>query len=291
VTGVDAEHSKFDGTADGVKSKGDANTVGAYLNGRAALYDRVFLNLGGRVEDHSDFGTHFTWRAGAAYLHLETDTRLHASYGTAFKAPGLFELYGSAAFCAGNPALRPEKSKGAEIGLDQGLFGGMVKTGATLFHNDITDLIQCPAPFVALQNVAKARTQGVETYFEVKPTSTFSVRFDYVYTDAENRSTGAPLLRRPRHKTSLTAEWRPQEDWTIGVEAVRNAGRRDIDAATFATTNPESYTAVRILAAWDVFPTLQVYGRVENAFDKHYDEPDGFKAPTFGAYGGVRVKF
>ena len=68
-----------------------------------------------------------TWRAGALPTCSPTDTKIKGSYGTAFKAPSLFELYGTGFFCAGNRNLQPEYSRGYEFGVEQGMFDRKVE--------------------------------------------------------------------------------------------------------------------------------------------------------------------
>jgi vitamin B12 transporter len=34
-----------------------------------------------------------------------------------------------------------------------------------------------------------------------------------------------------------------------------------------------------------------VYGRVNNLFDRHYQDPIGFLQPSIGAFAGAKVKF
>src|SRR5437763_11512182 len=84
-----------------------------------------------------------------------------------------------------------------------------VRFGATYFHNEITNLINANATFTSLENVGKATTEGVEAFFSVAVTERFAVRADYTYTDAVDDTTGLELLRRPKHRASLTASWLP----------------------------------------------------------------------------------
>src|SRR5690606_35814651 len=83
---------------------------------RSRFFERWTVSLGGRYDRHSVYGSHETWRATQAYHLPGTDTVFRASYGTGFKAPTINELYGS---FGANPDLKPEKSRGWEVGIDQ----------------------------------------------------------------------------------------------------------------------------------------------------------------------------
>ncbi len=271
-------------------------SVGGYLNARWTPNEALSLTAGGRVEHHDDFGTAATFRVGGTYAFKESGTRLHAAFGTAFKAPSLDQLFldfPAFGFFA-NPNLKPERSIGGEIGVDQSLWGDRAKVGATLFRNDIRDLITsvgCGVGCTTLANVGKARTQGVEAFVELKPWDTFSLRVDYTYTDARDRTSHEPLVRRPRHAIDVAASWTPLPGWTWGAELTHRSGRTDRDFSQFPSpiTHMEAYRTLRFTMSYDITDGVRVFGRVENVFNKNYDDPLGFQAPRVGAYAGVRL--
>ena len=108
-------------------------TFGYYAQGVVDLASGLAVNLNGRVDDNSAFGTFFTYRAGAVY-RLPTGTRLRASVGRSFKAPTFCEQFCDAPFVVGDSTLRPERSTSWEAGLEQGLSGGRVSLWAHLFR-------------------------------------------------------------------------------------------------------------------------------------------------------------
>ncbi len=127
-----------------------------------------------RYDDNSRFGAKTTWHVAPVLAIAATDTRLHASYGTGFKAPSLEQLFESfpAFFFFANPNLKPETSAGYDIGFDQSLFG--VTGGATWFHNNIRNLIETdPVTFSTDVNIGRARTEGLEAYLAWQPLEDF----------------------------------------------------------------------------------------------------------------------
>ena len=69
--------------------------------------------LSARHDDHSEFGEKGTY--ALAYGYQLTDTlRAQASYGTAFKAPSLYQLFSS---WYGNANLKPEEARNREAAL------------------------------------------------------------------------------------------------------------------------------------------------------------------------------
>lgn len=88
-----------------------------------------------RGDDHSEFGWHGTWQTSAAWEFVE-GYRFIASYGTAFKAPNMGQLYGN---FGNNTDLKPEESKQWEGGFE-GLTGP-VTWRISGYRNDIDNLI------------------------------------------------------------------------------------------------------------------------------------------------------
>ncbi len=198
IAGIDYDRSWAYNNTDGTQGWGTMSQSGFYGQVRGTFFNDLNLNLGGRVDVNDTYRTVSTWRAGAAYLFRPTDTRFKGSYGTAFKAPSLFELYGAGFFCAGNRNLQPEYSRGYEFGVEQRMFDRRVTAGITYFFNTYNGLIQCPPPFASLQNVADAQSEGFETFVKISPLRWIDFNFEYTYTIARNVDANVPLVRRPQ---------------------------------------------------------------------------------------------
>ncbi|MGE0154736.1 MAG: TonB-dependent receptor plug domain-containing protein [Reyranellaceae bacterium] len=290
--GVEGEKEWYDSDVDGLKLDADATTVSGFLQNRFTIMDRLFLTLAARLDHHSDFGAHPTFSAGIAYLHRETGTKLKASVGTAFKAPTLDQLYGKipAFGFSGNSDLDPEKSVGFDIGFEQSLFGGKLQFGSTYFRNWIRDLIDFDATFSTLINIDKVRSWGLESFVAVQPVSWLTARLDHTWIRTEDRATGLQLARRPKHKITGAVDITPIERLTLGLSVTWNDERVDF-LPDFTTGKNPGYTVARFTASYQVTEELQFYGRIENAFDKRYDDPAGYAQPGFAVYAGTRVTF
>jgi vitamin B12 transporter len=49
------------------------------------------------------------------------------------------------------------------------------------------------------------------------------------------------------------------------------------------------YSLVNVAANYTVNPYTTVFGRIDNLFNQHYQNPTGFERPGFGIYRGIRV--
>ncbi|AJY71828.1 hypothetical protein RW64_01460 [Geobacter sulfurreducens] len=272
-----------------------AHTTGFYLQDQIRLWDSWFTTLGVRLDDHSRFGTQATYRFTTSYLIKQSDTRFKGSYGTGFKSPSLYQLYSE----YGDTGLNPEKSTGWDIGVEQALFGKKMVLGATYFRNDFENLIDfvsiATAPYGQYQNIGKARTQGAEVTATLRPLDELTLKLGYTYTWAEDLTNGQELLRRPKNKASLDANYRFLKDANVNLGVVYVGSRIDkvFDPVTYASSRVtmKDYVVVNLAASYDITKNLQLFGRVDNLLDRNYEEVTGYGTAGISAYGGVKVSF
>ena len=282
-----------------------ANTgdTGVYAEWQTRLGDRVFGAANIRYDSDDTFGDHTTYRIAPGILIPETGTTLKGSYGTGFKAPSLYQLY---APYYGNADLKPEESTGYDIGFEQQVFGGKVTFGATYFHNDIENLISYDPVTYQNVNISSATTKGAETFVAWQVTDRLKMRVDYTYTYvigympagtsfgaacAPLTDTSCTPLRRPNNKVSVTADWNPTDQLNLSATLIYASAWWDIVRLTSDTIDQPGYTVVNVAANYAWTPNATVFARIDNLFDQTYQNPNGFLAPGFGAYGGVRFTY
>jgi vitamin B12 transporter len=240
-----------------------------------------------RRDDYDTAGAATPFRFGAAQ-HFASGTKLHATYGTAFTAPGLEDRYGSA-FQPANPAIRPERSRGWDAGVDQTLFAGKLTLSATYFNNRYNGKFGYDSSFATI-NVNRARADGVELSADGR-WSGWTARVGQTFTNSEDESNGAPLLRRPRSIFTATLEREITPSITVGAGLSSIADREDLDPVTYVQVAAPDYTVVRVYGAWIVRKNLRVTARLENLLDEKYQAVLGYPALPFGAFGGVEWTF
>jgi len=254
------------------------------------------LTGGVRYDSHSRFGGHATGQVAGAWTPNGGATLLRASWSQGFKAPSLYQLYS----IAGNLGLKPETSQSLDVGVEQRLLDGKVVLGATWFRlasDDLIDFVACANPFCnafggVYQNVNRALAQGVELDGSATLMAGLTVSGNYTYTDTENRSPGAnfgkDLARRPRHVVNATVSYTWPVKLTTAV-AVRYASR-SFDMVS-NTTVLHGYTVVDLRASYPLTDRIEVYGRIENLFDEHYETAFQYGSNGRGAFAGVRARF
>ena len=266
-----------------------ADIKGAYIQDKLTLYESFFATLGIRVDDHSSFGSEITYRIAPAYLFKKTGTRIKATYGTGFKAPSLYQLYAPATVWGpiGNENLKPEKSIGWDVGIEQYLFQDRLILGATYFRNDFEDLIDFDWAEGYI-NIAKARTEGAEIFASIRPIEDLTARAGYTYTDTEDKKTGEKLLRRPMNKGSLNLNYRFLKKGVANLDVIY-VGRRDDWVPYPERGKVNDYTLVNLAASYDISKNVQVFGRVENLLDREYEEVWGYGTQRFSLFGGIKI--
>jgi vitamin B12 transporter len=262
-----------------------------------------------RYDANEDFGDHTTFRVAPVYIVPETDTKLKASYGTGFKAPSLEDLYVDfLPYFVANPDLKPEESTGWDAGFEQPIANGQFRFGSTYFRNDIDNLIETvttSTPGVeSLGNIDKASAYGFENFAAWQVNSSLNLRADYTYTVAIADSTpgctsspcaGQELLRRPKNKASLTANWQATHRLSVSGTLLYVGPWYDITRQTTAPDGFNQYvkapgfTTVNLAANYALRDDVTLFARIDNLFNAQYEDPLGFMRPGFGAYAGIRL--
>ena len=286
-----AEHQRDEMT---VPISASTTIDSGYAEIQSSFGGSVFDTLSVRFDDNDRFGSKFTYRLAPAFVIQETGTKFKAAVGTAFKAPTLSQMFQSFPdfnFFA-NPNLKPESSLGYDLGFEQALAGESIRFGVTYFRNDIKNLITNNADFSSDVNVGRAVTQGVEGFVSYHPTEQLTMRADYTYTEAADENLHRELLRRPKHKGSLNAAWHATRRLSLDATVLSVGswidGNRDFSITRLTAPG---YTTMDLAASYDLARHWSLTGRINNLFDRHYENPVGFLQPSVGAFAGIRAKF
>lgn len=271
----------------------DVRNNAVYFQDQFVLGEQLSGTAGIRNDDNEDFDNETTWRLALAYELPASNTRLKGSYATGFKAPTLAQLFGVSASSfgpfTGNPDLKPETSKGWELGFEQTLETINTQFGATYYRNDIEDLITFSDDFTTNVNKDEVKTYGVEAFLNSVLANNLSAGLNYSYTRAVDQATDRNLRRRPLHKAVTQLSYTPQQGLALSAEGILIGNRYDTDPNTGARIRRGSYFTANLAASYTVNRHWELFGRVENLFDRDYEEPAGFEQPGVGVYVGVKV--
>lgn len=262
---------------------------GAFVTAQSTF---SFATLTGavRIDDYDAFGAHTTWRLGASF-DIGDIARVYGAYGTAFRAPTLYERFVS----FGDPDLDPERSKSWEIGADAhfGAFGQErgIELGALYRHSDIDDLINF-GPFFIYDNVDRVTIDTAQARFAVHPFNWLTAHVAYVYTDAQDGD-GVQLLRRPGNY--WTAELALSQGPFRANLSWREVGkRRDAiygdDGFSLGNGQTSAYDVARLALTYAVRPNAEIFVTTDNLFGEVYEPANAFAGAPRNVSIGVRLR-
>jgi vitamin B12 transporter len=241
-----------------------------------------------RNDDNERFGNHSTGSI-AIGSDLGESVRAWVSYGTAFKAPNLIDLYVDfpSFFFFANPNLNPETAESVELSLRAEALGASWQFN--VFRNDIDDLISTDATFTSLANIQEARIDGMEAAVS---STVAGWRLDAALTllDHENRSTGVNLLRRPEQTLSLNIA-RQFGALEIAVNLLAQNEHLDIDPTTFGGSTVGGFGVVNLLVGYRFNDGMDLRLRIGNLLDKEYQIVDGFNTQDRTAQLSLNFSF
>jgi vitamin B12 transporter len=281
-----------------------ATSTAGHAGGQTTLFGRLTLTADLRHQESRYGGGATTWRTGAVLAVPEAWSRLKLAYGTAFKAPSLFDLFGLDNFgYRGNPNLRPERSQGWEAGVAIDVPGGGRRDLATLevtyFDNRVSDLISTVfnASFTAAttRNVSRARSHGVETSLTLRPAPWAEAVLTYTYTEARDLQTRARLLRRPQNQGTASLRVTPLPGLVIAPELTWSGPFQDflIDDNGFPTGvgRAKPGLVANVSASYAVAPGMTLFVDGRNLGGSRFEAANGFQIPGPRVLAGVRARF
>ena len=289
-----ARDTQFFGGTDQDRSRSLTALVGEW---RAEWSEAILTDVAVRHDDFSAFANETSVRA-SLLVRPGGGFALHAAYGEGIAQPTFYDLFGffPGSF-AGNPDLRPETARSWEAGIRWA--NGTVALGLTGFvsrlRNEIVDTFD---PLTFLSSTANAdgrsRRDGIELSASWRHADWLNVEANYTWLDAnEQPSAGAALvreIRRPR-STANVAGWGESGrfSWSASLAYVGARRDTDFDLLPAAVVRLDDYLLGSLRLGWQILPALELYARVENAFDADYQDVVGYSTPGRTVYAGLRV--
>ncbi|HPA62814.1 MAG TPA: TonB-dependent receptor [Spirochaetota bacterium] len=245
------------------------------------------LNAGVRYTKTSENESAGIWQVSAYGNIKDIGTRFRSSAGTGFKTASLYQLYDS---YSGNRNLKNEKSIYYDFGINQKILKiAEIDAGCfySKFKNRIDWIMTDPASFSGKYlNVAKSSSKGVEISAYIYPVDFMTVYANYTYTLSKDEETDDDLLKRPRHKYSagISADILKKADISIYYDYT---GKR----YDYGYVKLDSYTTLNAVANFNTTENTSVFVRIDNLFNKEYEEVKGYDAGGINVRCGLKGRF
>ncbi|GFM79042.1 ligand-gated channel [Pseudomonas cichorii] len=250
-----------------------------------SMTDTFSLTTGLRMDDHEQYGVHFSPRVYGVWRATD-DWTFKGGVARGFKAPevravvpGYSYLRRNRFVMFGNPDLKPETSTNYEL---SALWSNRnnLSAGATVFYNDFQDKLSTVTTtevwngFTVMDrvNVDKAVIQGVELNGRWDVTSAVAIKGNFTYTDSEQKSganAGAPLALTPERKANLRAEWQLNDRtqlWAATNYYGKEYGNTLTDEASPA------YTTADFGGSYELTKNVSLNGALYNVTDRRLDD-------------------
>lgn len=202
---------------------------------------------------------------------------LKANYSEGFKPPSFFAL-GLPIPLGGNPALRAEHSKGAEVGYEHAFWKAQGNASLSLFNTKYRDLVDFDNTTNRLVNDRGAEIRGGEMEISLKLTASLSLRGHFTRLLTIVPDSGTQLRQRPGKRAGLRATYAYDEHTRISWNTEYVADVFDSSIPTGNLILP-SYLRSDIALSFQLTNGTSASLAVDNLFDKRYESFVGFVNP------------
>ena len=312
LVGLEQENETYDTGSDVFETQNEAAILLMQFSDTHGLSSSFAV----RRDDNDGFGTFDTYRL--AMKKIYGSFGLRGSYGTGFRAPSLYEMFSTGAYCVagvcGAEDLEPEESRGYDFGvifapsdnltLEVARFDITVSDFITYSETVPTDpndacLGQNSYPgFVATtcgkyrQTLGESESSGYEVRFDYQANARLFVAANYTKLDA-TKEDGRRDIRRPEDTLNVAVTYAASDALRLGAQwrVVQNVIDTNFAASPYVDVALDDYHLVTLRASYRLSDTSRFYARIENALDDDYETALGYGTAGRAVYLGTSYSF
>ncbi len=270
-------------------------------NSIKSLFSSLFIKskmgfqaeIGGRLNDHSEYGTNFTYTLNPSYL-IASRYKIYANFSSAYRVPSLYQLFSE----YGNLALSPETSITYEAGFDLN-FSKDINLSLSYFKRNIENVIdfgQVSAGNFGYINQNQQNDKGYELELSYNPLRLLNLTAFYAYVDGEVTTPAATsfnLFRRPKNSFGLNAGLDVSKSLSLNLIYKFTGDRMDryFDGKTFKTVEADlgSFNILDVYAQFKASSKLTLFADIKNVLDEDYIEFAGYQTRGLNYNAGLRL--
>ena len=259
----------------------------------ASKNEQLHLELGGRLNVHSRYGSNYTYTFNPSYA-VNKHLRFFGSVATGFKAPGLYQLYSD----FGALSLKPEQSISYEAGIEYRKKA--IRQRAVFFYREVEDGIDFDYTNYVYFNNPRQLVRGLE-YEASASIQRWTIQGNYTYLSGtdfnQSRITFQDtayryLLRRPAHTLQLSVRYAGKNDqWQAGMSARYVSNRRDLGGYQQADVLLDSYILFNANASYRIKPYLPVFVQLLNLTNTRFFDLRGYNGMPFNLQAGFTLEW
>ena len=249
---------------------------------------RYQFDAGLRIDNSDDASLETSPRLGGSVRLGPHQTRIKASWAEGFKLPSFFALGEPN---VGNPDLRPEKSRGLDVGIEQPLANGRGLVSLSYYHNSFTDLIDFSPELFLLVNRSHVTTRGVEAQAQGSITDSLRLSGHLTYLDFEIEGSTEPLRDRPRWLGGIRLDWDFHRRAQLHIDNTWVGPRFDFQIPVPEQDQVGGYANTALAVSYHPARDLTLFARIDNLLDREFHHFVGFPDPGIYVRFGLRYRF
>jgi vitamin B12 transporter len=276
------------------------NIFSVYASGLLKTKIGFFLELGGRYNNHSIYGSNFTYSFNPSYL-VNDKLKFFVNISSGFKAPSLYQLFSP----YGNKNLKPEQSVSTEFGVQ--VFSKDKKSDLRVlyFDRNIKDVFFFEnldiEPYGRYINFDKQHDYGWEMegktrFGKVNIWGNLTLLQGTITTkNGTKDTTYNNLYRRPKSIFNLGLGYQVSHYLYVSTN-LRNVGERtdrffNNDTYKTETVILEGYSTIDFYAEYKFSKTIKAYADLKNLTNTQYADVYGYNTRRFNFMAGLSVEF
>ncbi|MGB5376663.1 TonB-dependent receptor plug domain-containing protein [Muriicola sp.] len=230
------------------------------------------VNVGGRLNNHSEYGSKFVYSINPSYALLNEKGYLKflGSFATAYVTPSLTQLFGQ---FGANPELKPESNRTIEAGTEYAI-SGKLRASVLYFDRKEKDFVFFDnASFQYNNSVNTISAKGMEVEIKWQAANSVTVEANYTFTER----TGDNAIRIPKHQVNTSIGYQFSDSWRAALSYGYTGSRRDTDFGTFEEVVLDPFGLLGFYTSYDVIPDkFSVFLNGDNLLNKSFTEVIGF---------------
>ncbi len=251
------------------------------------------FELGGRLNEHSRYGTNYTYTINPAFI-VDEHFRIFGSIATGFKAPSLYQLYSS----SGNVDLKAEKATNYEVGMQHTY--GKFSDRLIFFYRNINNGIDYNSVTFKYFNYVNQQTRGLEYEVSFQPAKDLTLTGNYTFITAQETTQSRInfkdtvynySLRRPTHNINITAGYLFSKGFYASVSGKYVSSRNDVGAYKKADVLLDDYFILGAYAEYKPTDFMKFFIDVQNLTGRKFYDLRGYNSIPVMFTAGITINY
>ncbi len=258
------------------------------------------VNLGGRLNIHSDYGNHLVYNINPSYNFKNIPLKLISSFSTAYITPSLYQLYDG---YAGNLNLKAEDNSTLEAGFEIKLLNNKLNFNSVAFYREEKNAIEYYSNPITYDSSyfnaeGKYNAKGVETTLVYKISDKLNFNANYTFNQVESKAVNNTFaetkanLYNPKHKVNASIDYQFANRAYFGINYQYLDKRDGFSGYPPQVFVLDSYQLLNTTIKYELIKNrFSIFGSVMNILNEDFEETVGYSTRGRNFKIGLNVMF